>query len=38
METGCLLPCHRENFSDSLRKVVAVHDALKFGFALGLPD
>jgi hypothetical protein len=38
VETGRLLPCHREDFSDSLGEVVAVHDALKFGVVLELPD
>ncbi len=36
MEPGCFLPRHGEDFPDSLREVVAVHDALKFGIVRGV--
>ena len=38
MQPGRLLARHREDFSNSLGEVVAVHDALKFGIVLELPD
>jgi hypothetical protein len=38
METSRLFSRHREDFSDSLGEVVAVHVALNFGFVVELPD